>query len=47
MFCFEIINKVISKGNKVKCFSHERGKVMDIDTSKDLVKANKYYDINR
>ena len=47
MFCFEIINKVISKGHKVKCFSHRSGKVIDIDTSKDLVKANKYYDINR
>ncbi len=47
LFSFEIMNKVISKGHKIKCIVNEQCKVIDIDTSKDLIKANKYYDTNR
>ena len=41
-FCFEIINEVINQGGKFKCIVDEQIKVMDIDTSKDLQKAQEF-----
>jgi choline kinase len=38
-FFFEVINDIINQGGKFKCIIHEDVKVMDIDTSKDLQKA--------
>ena len=39
MFLFEIINKVIDKGGKIKCIVNDEVKVIDVDTSKDLLRA--------
>ena len=41
-FCFEIINDVINQGGKFKCIMHQNIKTMDIDTSKDLQKAQEF-----
>jgi len=41
-FCFEIINEVINQGGKFKCIKHEDIRTMDIDTSKDLQKAQEF-----
>ena len=38
-FCFEIINEVINQGGKFKCIIHDDIRIIDIDTSKDLQKA--------
>ena len=38
-FTFEIINKVIQNGGKIKCVHDRAIKVMDIDVSKDLTYA--------
>ena len=39
MFLFEIINKVIDKGGKIKCIVNDEVRVIDVDTSKDLLRA--------
>jgi choline kinase len=39
LFLFEIINKVIDKGGKIKCITDERVKVIDVDNSKDLLRV--------
>jgi choline kinase len=41
-FCFEIINEIINQGGRFKCISDDSIKVMDIDTSKDLQKAQEF-----
>ena len=41
-FCFEIINEVINHGGKFQCIQHEDIRVIDIDTSKDLQKAQEF-----
>ena len=41
-FCFEIMNDIVSQGGKFKCISHKDIKVSDIDTSKDLQKAQEF-----
>ena len=41
-FCFEILNEVINHGGKFKCIIDNNIKVMDIDTSKDLQKAQEF-----
>lgn len=41
-FCFEIINQVINQGGKFKCIMNDKIKTMDIDTSKDLQKAQEF-----
>jgi len=41
-FCFEIINDVLSQGGKFKCIINKDIRVMDIDTSKDLNKAQEF-----
>ena len=41
-FCFEILNEVINHGGKFKCIINNNIKVMDIDTSKDLQKAQEF-----
>lgn len=41
-FCFEIINEVINNGGRFKCIRNEKIKTMDIDTSKDLQKAQEF-----
>jgi len=41
-FCFEIINEVINQGGKFKCILNDKIRVMDIDTSKDLQKAQEF-----
>ena len=38
LFLFEIINKVIDKGGKIKCIINDKIKVIDVDNSKDLLK---------
>ena len=38
-FCFEIINEVMNQGGKFKCIMNDNIKIIDIDTSKDLQKA--------
>tara|TARA_Y100001938_G_C8021180_1_gene395400 strand:- start:131 stop:832 length:702 start_codon:yes stop_codon:yes gene_type:complete len=38
LFLFEIMNKVIDKGGKIKCVINDKIKVIDIDNSKDLLK---------
>ena len=40
LFGFEIINKVLDLGGQIKCVSDKQIKVIDIDTSKDLLRAN-------
>jgi choline kinase len=40
LFGFEILNKVIDCGGKIKCIVDDSIEVVDIDTSKDLLKAN-------
>ena len=40
MFGFEILNKVIDCGGKIKCIVDDSIEVIDIDTSKDLLRAN-------
>ena len=40
MFGFEILNKVIDCGGKIKCIIDDSIEVVDIDTSKDLLRAN-------
>jgi|TARA_R100000322_G_scaffold124887_1_gene81688 choline kinase len=39
-FGFEIINKVVDAGGKIKCIVDKSISVVDIDTSKDLIRAN-------
>tara|TARA_R110002012_G_scaffold319935_2_gene541854 strand:+ start:1558 stop:2259 length:702 start_codon:yes stop_codon:yes gene_type:complete len=39
LFLFEIINKVIDKGGKIKCVVNDQVRVIDVDTSKDLLRA--------
>lgn len=41
-FGFEIINNVINSGGKFKCIADKDIKIMDIDTSKDLKKAQEF-----
>ena len=41
-FCFEILNDVVSHGGKLTCIKHEDIRIMDIDTSKDLQKAQEF-----
>ena len=41
-FCFEIVNQVINQGGKFKCIMNDKIKTMDIDTSKDLQKAQEF-----
>jgi len=41
LFGFEIINKIIEKNGRIKCVQNDKIKVIDIDTSKDIVKAEK------
>jgi len=41
-FCFEIINEVINNGGKFMCIQNKNIKAMDIDTSKDLQKAQEF-----
>jgi choline kinase len=41
-FCFEIINEIINQGGKFKCLVNKNIKIMDIDTSKDLQKAQEF-----
>ena len=41
-FCFEIVNQVINQGGKFKCIVNDKIKTMDIDTSKDLQKAQEF-----
>lgn len=41
-FCFEIINEVINQGGKFKCIYSKEIMIMDIDTSKDLKKAQEF-----
>lgn len=41
-FCFEIINEIISNGGKFVCIRDNNMKCMDIDTSKDLKKAQEF-----
>ena len=41
-FCFEIINEVVNQGGRFKCIRDNNIKVMDIDTSKDLQKAEEF-----
>ena len=40
LFGFEIINKIIEKGGRFKCEYIESIKIIDVDTSKDIQKAN-------
>jgi choline kinase len=40
LFGFEILNKVIDRGGKIKCIVDDLIEVVDIDTSKDLLRAN-------
>ena len=35
---FEIINKVIDRGGKIKCITNDSVKVIDVDNSKDLLR---------
>lgn len=41
-FCFEIINEVVNQGGRFKCIKDNNIKTMDIDTSKDLQKAQEF-----
>ena len=41
-FCFEVINEVVNHGGKFKCIQNEDIKIIDIDTSKDLQKAQEF-----
>ena len=41
-FCFEIVNQVINQGGKFKCIVNDKIKTKDIDTSKDLQKAQEF-----
>jgi len=41
-FCFEIINDIVTQGGKFKCIIDDDIRVMDIDTSKDLQKAQEF-----
>ena len=41
-FCFEIINDIVNQGGRIKCIIDDDIKVMDIDTSKDLQKAQEF-----
>jgi len=41
-FCFEIINEILNQNGKFKCIMDKSIKVMDIDTSKDLQKAQEF-----
>jgi len=40
LFGFEILNQVIDSGGKIKCVINNSIEVIDIDTSKDLIRAN-------
>ena len=40
LFGFEVLNKVLDLGGKIKCVRNKEIKVIDIDTSKDLLRAN-------
>lgn len=42
-FCFEIINEVLNQGGKFKCIVDKDIIAIDIDTSKDLKKAQELY----
>ena len=39
LFLFEIINKVIDNGCKVKCITHDSVQIVDVDVSKDIILA--------
>ena len=41
-FCFEVMNDVVNAGGRFDCIQDENIKVMDIDTSKDLQKAQEF-----
>jgi choline kinase len=41
-FCFELINDVVSQGGHFQCIKDKDIRVMDIDTSKDLQKAQEF-----
>ena len=41
-FCFEVINEILNHNGKFKCIVNNDIKVMDIDTSKDLQKAQEF-----
>jgi choline kinase len=41
-FCFEVINDIVSQGGKFQCVRSEKIKIMDIDTSKDLQRAQEF-----
>jgi choline kinase len=41
-YCFEIINEVVNAGGKFDCITNKNIKVIDIDTSKDLQKAQEF-----
>jgi hypothetical protein len=38
-FLFEILNRVISTGGKIKCIQNELVKTVDVDSSKDISRA--------
>ena len=41
-FCFEVINEILNSGGKLKCIQNDKIKVIDIDTSMDLQKAQEF-----
>lgn len=41
MYGFEIINEAINKGGKFKAFAPKNGKIIDIDSSKDIIAAKR------
>lgn len=40
LFGFEVVNKVLDLGGQIKCVRNKQIKVIDIDTSKDLLRAS-------
>ena len=41
-FCFEVINEIVNHGGRFKCIQDEDIRIIDIDTSKDLQKAQEF-----
>ena len=39
LFLFEIINKIIDNGCKIKCITHDSIQIVDVDVSKDIILA--------
>ena len=39
LFLFEIINKLIDSGCKIKCIENDSVQVVDVDVSKDIIIA--------